>query len=101
MVHSNQGLFGEMAQEIRCYKAPPSLALTEHWNYTDRDKDFHGGYLVVSQAPLAHLGHPELVDLRWFAVPDWRWGEPVTDDHGDRLPHRRPYRRDGPRGELN
>jgi choline dehydrogenase-like flavoprotein len=52
MVHSNQGVFGEMEQEIRWYKAPPSLALTEYWNYTDRDKDFHGGYLVASQGPL-------------------------------------------------
>lgn len=52
MVHANQGVFGEMAQEIRWYKAPPSLALTEHWNYTDGGKDFHGGYLVASQGPL-------------------------------------------------
>jgi choline dehydrogenase-like flavoprotein len=52
MVHANHGVFGEMEQEIRWYKAPPSLALTEHWNYTDADKDFHGGYLVASQGPL-------------------------------------------------
>ena len=52
MVHSNHGVFGEMADEIRWYKAPPSLALTEHWNYTDRGKDFHGGYLIASQGPL-------------------------------------------------
>jgi len=52
MVHSNQGVFGEMEDEIRWYKAPPSLALTEHWNYTDEGKDFHGGYLIASQGPL-------------------------------------------------
>jgi choline dehydrogenase-like flavoprotein len=52
MVHSNQGIFGEMEDEIRWYKAPPSLALTEHWNYTDEGKDFHGGYLIASQGPL-------------------------------------------------
>lgn len=52
MVHANQGVFGEMADEVRWYKAPPSLALTEHWNYTDTGKDFHGGYLIASQGPL-------------------------------------------------
>jgi choline dehydrogenase-like flavoprotein len=52
MVHSNHGVFGEMEDEIRWYKAPPCLALTEHWNYTDDGKDFHGGYLVASQGPL-------------------------------------------------
>ncbi len=52
MVHSNHGVFGEMDDEIRGYKAPPSLAITEHWNYTDEGRDFHGGYLVASQGPL-------------------------------------------------
>jgi choline dehydrogenase-like flavoprotein len=52
MVHANHGVFGEMADEIRWYKAPPSLAITEHWNYTDDGKDFHGGYLIASQGPL-------------------------------------------------
>ena len=52
MVHSNHGVFGEMDDEVRWYKAPPSLAITEHWNYTDRGKDFQGGYLVASQGPL-------------------------------------------------
>ena len=41
-----------MDQEIRWYKAPPSLAVTEHWNYCDQGKDFSGGYLVASQGPL-------------------------------------------------
>ena len=52
MVHSNHGVFGEMDDEIRWYKAPPSLAITEHWNYTDDGKDFQGGYLIASQGPL-------------------------------------------------
>lgn len=52
MVHSNNGVFGEMDEEIRWYKGPPSLAITEHWNYTDVGKDFHGGYLFGSQGPL-------------------------------------------------
>jgi choline dehydrogenase-like flavoprotein len=52
MVHANHGVYGEMENEIRWYKAPPSLAVTEHWNYTDGGKDFPGGYLVASQGPL-------------------------------------------------
>jgi choline dehydrogenase-like flavoprotein len=52
MVHANHGVYGELEDEIRWYKAPPSLALTEHWNYTDEGKDFFGGYLIASQGPL-------------------------------------------------
>ncbi len=52
MVHANHGVYGEMQDEIRWYKAPPSLAITEHWNYTDQGKDFPGGYLIASQGPL-------------------------------------------------
>jgi len=52
MVHSNNGVFGEMENEIRWYKGPPSLAITEHWNYCDEGKDFAGGYLFGSQGPL-------------------------------------------------
>ena len=35
MVQSNQAVWGVMEREIRWYKGPPSLALTEHWNYDD------------------------------------------------------------------
>lgn len=52
MVHSNHGVYGEMDQEIRWYKGPPSLAISEHWNYSDTGKDFPGGYLFASQGPL-------------------------------------------------
>jgi choline dehydrogenase-like flavoprotein len=52
MVHANHGVFGEMEDEIRWYKAPPCLAVSEHWNYTDDGKDFSGGYLFASQGPL-------------------------------------------------
>ena len=52
MVHANHGVFGEMDDEIRWYKAPPCLAVTEHWNYADQEKEFPGGYLVASQGPL-------------------------------------------------
>jgi choline dehydrogenase-like flavoprotein len=52
MVQSNQGVFGTMEQEVRWYKGPPSLAITEHWNYVDTGKDFFGGYCYMSQGPL-------------------------------------------------
>ncbi len=52
MAQTNQGVFGVMEDEIRWYKGPPSLTLTEHWNYTDEGKDFHGGYAYMSQGPL-------------------------------------------------
>ena len=52
MVQSNQAVWGLMQREIRSYKAPPSLAITEHWNYTDVGKDFFGGYCYMSQGPL-------------------------------------------------
>ncbi len=53
MVQSNDAVWGRMNEEIRWYKGPPSMALTEHWNYTDEGKDFFGGYAYMSQGPLA------------------------------------------------
>jgi choline dehydrogenase-like flavoprotein len=55
MVHSNHAVWGEMDEEVRWYKSPPSLALSEHWNYADEAKDFHGGYCFMSQGPLPML----------------------------------------------
>ncbi len=52
MAQANQAVWGVMEDEIRWYKGPPSLALTEHWNYTDVGKDFFGGYAYMSQGPL-------------------------------------------------
>lgn len=52
MVHSNHAVWGTFEEEIRCYKGPPVMAITEHWNYTDEGKDFHGGYQFGSQGPL-------------------------------------------------
>ncbi|HLH92252.1 MAG TPA: GMC family oxidoreductase [Xanthobacteraceae bacterium] len=52
MTHSNHAVWGVMEDEIRWYKGPPSMAVTEHWNYEDRGKDFHGGYAFMSQGPL-------------------------------------------------
>ena len=51
MTQPNQAVFGRVEDEIRSYKGPPSLAITEHWNYDD-DKDFHGGYCWMGQGPL-------------------------------------------------
>jgi choline dehydrogenase-like flavoprotein len=52
MVQANQAVWGLMDQEVRSYKGPPSLAITEHWNYEDKGKDFFGGYCYMSQGPL-------------------------------------------------
>ena len=51
MTQSNQAVFGDVEEEIRWSKAPPSTTITEHWNYDDR-KDFHGGYCWMGQGPL-------------------------------------------------
>lgn len=53
MTQSNHAVYGTFDEEIRWYKGPPSLAITEHWNYTDTGKDFPGGYSYMSQGPLA------------------------------------------------
>jgi len=55
MVQANQAVWGVMDDEVRSYKGPPSLAITEHWNYEDRGKDFFGGYAYMSQGPLPTL----------------------------------------------
>jgi choline dehydrogenase-like flavoprotein len=52
MVHSNHAVWGAMDEEVRWYKGPPGMAITEHWNYTDEGKDFPGGYCFLSQGPL-------------------------------------------------
>jgi choline dehydrogenase-like flavoprotein len=36
MVQLNQAAWGKVEREVRSYKAPPSLAITEHWNYRMR-----------------------------------------------------------------
>jgi choline dehydrogenase-like flavoprotein len=52
MVQLNQAAWGQVEQEVRSYKAPPSLALSEHWNYQDKGKEYHGGWCYMSQGPL-------------------------------------------------
>ncbi len=51
MTQSNSAVWGRMEEPVRWYKGPPSLAITEHWNYDD-NKDFHGGYCWMGQGPL-------------------------------------------------
>lgn len=52
MVHSNHAVWGTMDEEVRWYKGPPGMAISEHWNYADEGKEFHGGYCFLSQGPL-------------------------------------------------
>lgn len=52
MTHASQGVWASMPEEIRWYKAPPCMAVCEHWNYADAEKDFPGGYSFMSQGPL-------------------------------------------------
>ncbi len=53
MIHSGPGVWGMCEENLRQYKAPPCMAVTEHWNYDDDDrKEFHGGYAFMSQGPL-------------------------------------------------
>ena len=68
MTQPNQAVFGDVEEEIRWYKAPPSTTITEHWNYEDR-KDFHGGYCWMAQGPLP---------IEWATVQSGArelWGE--------------------------
>jgi choline dehydrogenase-like flavoprotein len=73
MVQSNQAVWGVMDDEIRWYKGPPSLAISEHWNYTDEGKDFFGGYAYMSQGPLPMV---------WAQTQLGRglWGQALVDE---------------------
>ena len=71
MVQANQAVWGLLDREVRSYKGPPSLAITEHWNYTDRGKDFFGGYSYMSQGPLPMLWSQVVSTARGL------WGEPL------------------------
>jgi choline dehydrogenase-like flavoprotein len=74
MVQSNQAVWGVMEKEIRAYKGPPSLAITEHWNYTDKGKDFFGGYAYMSQGPLPVVWSGTLSSKRGL------WGQRLLDE---------------------
>jgi len=72
-VQANQAVYGTLPEEVRWYKGPPSLALTEHWNYEDKGKDFHGGYCYMSVGvlPVAYSGV--------VAGSRGLWGEALRD----------------------
>jgi choline dehydrogenase-like flavoprotein len=73
MRQSNQAVFGRMKDEVRWYKGPPSLTITEHWNYEDR-KDFFGGYCWMAQGPLP---------IEWAFIQTGSrglWGEALRQD---------------------
>lgn len=74
MVQSNQAVWGLMDSEIRSYKGPPSLAITEHWNYADEGKDFFGGYCYMSQGPLPVVWAETLSGQRGL------WGQRLLDE---------------------
>jgi choline dehydrogenase-like flavoprotein len=74
MVQSNDAVWGTMDQEIRWYKGPPSMAMTEHWNYIDDRKDFFGGYSYMSQGPLA------IEWARTLASGRGLWGQALKDE---------------------
>lgn len=74
MVQLNQAAWGTAADEIRSYKGPPSLAISEHWNYEDRGKDYFGGWCYMSQGPLPAVWAQELAYGRGL------WGQPLVDE---------------------
>jgi len=69
MTHSGPGVWATFGEEIRWYKGPPNMAVTEHWNYTDEGKDFFGGYAFMSQGPLPMAWAQVLATSRGL------WGE--------------------------
>ena len=73
-VQSNQAVWGTMDDEIRSYKGPPSLSLTEHFNYHDDGKDFFGGYCWMAQGPLPQQWAGTLTGERGL------WGESLLDE---------------------
>lgn len=74
MVQLNQAAWGQMREEVRSYKAPPSLAVSEHWNYEDRGKDYFGGWCYMSQGPLPITWAKELAGQRGL------WGQRLIDE---------------------
>ena len=76
MVQLNQAAWGQVEEEVRSYKAPPSLAISEHWNYHDEGKDYHGGWCYMSQGPLP------IVWAKTLAAERGLWGQALLDEMG-------------------
>lgn len=51
MVHSGHQVFAKFPRRINQYKAPPGLALTEHFNRTMPDAGFVCGYTIEAVGP--------------------------------------------------
>jgi choline dehydrogenase-like flavoprotein len=67
--HAGPGVWASFEEEIRWYKAPPNMAVCEHWNYVDEGKDFHGGYAFMSQGPLPRAWAQNVATARYL------WGD--------------------------
>lgn len=74
MTHAGPGAWATMDEEVRWYKGPPNMAVTEHWNYTDEGKDFHGGYAFMSQGPLPRAWAQSVATSRGL------WGQALRDE---------------------
>lgn len=74
MVHSGPGVWATFDEEIRWYKGPPNMAVTEHWNYADEGKDFPGHYAFMSQGPLPRAWAQIMTGARGL------WGQALRDE---------------------
>ena len=74
MAQLNQAVWGQSADEIRSYKGPPSLAISEHWNYEDAGKDYFGGWSYMAQGPLPVTWAKSLAGGRGL------WGQKLIDE---------------------
>jgi choline dehydrogenase-like flavoprotein len=72
--HAGPGVWATFEEEIRWYKAPPNIAVCEHWNYEDAGKDFHGGYAFMSQGPLPRAW------AQTVATGKGLWGEALRQE---------------------
>jgi len=71
MAHRGNSVWATFEQEVRWNKGPPNMAVTEHWNYEDRGKDFHGGYAFMCQGPLPREWSQNVATTKAL------WGEPL------------------------
>ncbi|MGJ0509801.1 MAG: GMC family oxidoreductase [Methylocystis sp.] len=72
--HAGPGAWATFDEEIRWYKGPPNMAVTEHWNYVDDGKDFVGGYAFMSQGPLPMAWAQTLATTRGL------WGAALREE---------------------
>jgi choline dehydrogenase-like flavoprotein len=73
-IHASPGVWATFEDEIRTYKGPPNMAVSEHWNYEDKGKDFAGGYAFMSQGPLPVAWGQLVAQYRGL------WGRPLRDE---------------------